>query len=211
MSEQLERIEKSSVNDPVIQEIIDEHLEEINAPWKLILGRRFQAEPGDPHAFSRGIYVCRVPLGVVYVSDQLYSSLNREELRYIVFHEVYHILNNDSAANFVYELESLGFSNLVSEWTRLEPEEAQEVLEGVRAVLEDFESSFRMGSVGRSRELGADRYAVIWASGKENAISALKKLAEMGVDGLSHIGRDGRFEPPALTIEERIRTIEEQP
>ncbi|MFB0563271.1 MAG: hypothetical protein ACETWM_18880 [Candidatus Lokiarchaeia archaeon] len=41
MSEQLERIESSSAQDPVIQNIIDDHLEKTNCQWKLVSGKKF--------------------------------------------------------------------------------------------------------------------------------------------------------------------------
>ncbi len=209
MSEQLERIEKSSVNDMVIQKLIDEHLEEINNPWKLISGRRFNAELIDPPAFSRGIYVCNVPLGAIYVSDQLYNHLDSEELRYIVLHEICHILYNNSAANFLLEFGKSGFNLLLSKWTKLELESVEDILGGVKTIIKEFGYPGVEEQVKRNQELNADKYAVIWMGNKEPAISALTKLVQGKVEEISHITKYGRFEFPLLTIKERIQAIKQ--
>lgn len=209
MSDQLERIESSSVHDPVIQNIIDDHLEKTNCQWKLVMGRRFPAELNDPPAFSRGIYICNIPLGVVYISDQLYEKLSSEELQYIVLHEICHILYNDSAANFLVELGKSGFSHLLSKWTNLELYAVEDILGGVKAVLETFGYPGAEEQVRRNQELNADKYAVVWMGKREPAISALTKLVQGKVESLSHITRYGTFEFPVITIKERIQAIKQ--
>ncbi|MGQ9723099.1 MAG: M48 family metalloprotease [Candidatus Jordarchaeum sp.] len=209
MSEQLERIEGSSVHEPVIQNIIDDHLEKTNCQWKLVSGKRFPAESNDPPAFSRGIYICNIPLGVIYISDQLYGKLNSEELQYIVLHEICHILYNDSAANFLFEWGKSGFSHLFSKWTNLELYAVEDILGGVKAVLKTFGYPGVEEQVRRNQELNADKYAVIWMGKKDPAIGALTKLVEGKVESLSHITRYGKFEFPALTINERIQYLKQ--
>ena len=205
MSEQLERIESSSAQDPVIQNIIDDHLEKTNCQWKLVSGKKFPAEPNDPPAFSRGIYICNIPLGVIYISDQLYKKLNSEELQYIVLHEICHILYNDSTANFLAELGKSGFSHLLSKWTNLELFAVEDILGGVKAVLKTFGYPGVEEQVRRNQELNADKYAVIWMGKKDPAISALTKLVQGKVESLSHITKYGTFEFPVITIKERIQ------
>ena len=207
MSEQLERIESSSAQDPVIQNIIDDHLEKTNCQWKLVSGKKFPAEPNDPPAFSRGIYICNIPLGVIYISDQLYKKLNSEELQYIVLHEICHILYNDSTANFLAELGKSGFSHLLSKWTNLELFAVEDILGGVKAVLKTFGYPGVEEQVRRNQELNADKYAVIWMGKKDPAISALTKLVQGKVESLSHITKYGTFEFPVITIKERIQAI----
>jgi Zn-dependent protease with chaperone function len=207
MSEQLDRIEEASVDEPVIQKIIDAHLECINSSLKLVSGRRFNAEPSDPPAFSRGIYIVNVPLGAVYVSDQLYNQLDSEELRYIVLHEICHILNNNSAANFLFALGKSGVNLLISKWTKLPLEEVEDILGGVKTVIKEFGLLGLEEKIRKNQELNADKYAVTWMGKKEPAISALTKLVQGKVESLSHITKYGRFEFPVLTIKERIEAI----
>jgi len=209
MSEQLDRIEESSVDEPVIQKIIDAHLECINSPLKLVSGRRFNAEPNDPPVFSRGIYLAYVPLGAIYVSNQLYNQLDSEELVYIVLHEIYHILNNSSAANFLFELEKPGFKLLFSKWTHLQLGEVENILEEVKTVIKECGYPEAEEKIGRSQELNADRYAVTWMEKKEPVVSALTKLVQGKVESLSHITKHGSFEYTVLTIKERIEAIKQ--
>jgi Zn-dependent protease with chaperone function len=209
MSEQLDRIEESSVAEPVIQNIIDAHLECINSPLKLVSGRKFNAEPNDPAVFSRGVYIAYVPLGVIYVSDQLYNRLDSEELQYIVLHEIYHILNNDSSVNFLSEFEKPGFNSLLSKWAEIQLVEAEALLEDMRAVIKECGYPEAEETVRRNQELNADKYAVTWMGNKEPAISALKKLAQGKVESLPHVTKYGDFEFPELVIKERIEAIKQ--
>ncbi|MEM3586732.1 MAG: M48 family metalloprotease [Candidatus Jordarchaeaceae archaeon] len=207
MSEQLDRIENSSVDDPAIQKIIDAHLDCINSPLKLVSGRRFNAEPNDPPAFSRGIYIAGVPLGAIYVSDQLYEKLNSDELLYIVLHEICHIINNNSAANFLFELGKAGFNLLLSKWTNLPLEAVEDILGNVKTIIKEFGYPGIEEHIRRSQELEADKYAVVWMGKKEPAISALIKMVQGKMESISHVTRYGRFEFPVLTIKERIEAI----
>lgn len=207
MSELLDRIEESSVGEPVIQNIIDAHLECINSPLKLLSGRRFNAEPNDPPVFSRGLYESCVPLGAIYVSDQLYKKLDTEELQYIVLHEIHHILNNDSGANFLSEFEKPGFNLLLSKWAQIHLLETEAILEDIRAVIKECGYPGVEEQVGRNQELNADKYAVTWMEKKEPAISALTKLAQVKVESLPHVTKYGSFDLPELTIKERIEAI----
>lgn len=209
MAEQLDRIEESSVDEPVIQKIIDAHLECINSSLKLVSGRRFNAEPNDPPAFSRGIYIVNVPLGAIYVSNQLFNQLDSDELRYIVLHEICHIINNNSAANFLFALGKSGFNFLLSKWTQLQLEEVEDILGGVKTIIKEFGYPGVEEQIKRNQELNADKYAVIWMGRKEAAISALTKLVQGKVESLSHITKYGRFEFPVLTIKERIEAIKQ--
>lgn len=207
MSEQLDRIEKSSMNDSIIQKIIDTHLECINSPLKLVSGRRFQAKPNDPPAFSRGIYIAGIPLGAIYVSNQFYNQLDSDELLYIVLHEICHILNNNSATNFLFELGKSGFNLLLSKWTQLPLEEVEDILGGVKTIIKEFGYPGVEEQIRRNQELNADKYAVTWMGRKQPAISALTKLVQGKVESISHVTKYGHFEFPALTIKERIEAI----
>jgi len=207
MLEQLERIEQSSVGDDVIQSLIDDHLDQLNSPLRLVSGRRFEAEPIDPPAFSRGIYVCNVPIGAIYVSNQLYNVLDKDELRYIVLHEMCHILNNNSAANVLLELSKTGFNLLLSKWAKMPLHEVEDIVGGVKTIIKEFGYPGVEEQVKKSQELNADKYAVIWMGKREPAISALTKLAQGNIEKLSHVTRYGSFEFPVITIKERIEAI----
>jgi hypothetical protein len=211
VSEQLDRIEESSVGEPVIQSIIDAHLECINSPLKLVSGRRFDAEPDDPPVFSRGIYISCVPLGAIYVSDQLYNRLDSEELQYVVLHEICHILDNSSASNFQSEFEKSRFNQLLSKWAQIQLEEAEIIMEDVRAVVRECGYPGVEGQIRSNQEINADKYAVTWMENKEPAISALKKLAQGKVESLPHITKNGGFEFSEITIKERIEAIKKLP
>jgi len=205
---QLERIVSSAVQDKRLDVIINHLSTKESINFTAVLGMRFKTEGEDPSAFCLGFQISGFPIGLIFVSDELYNSLGNEELEFVIAHEIGHIMLNhcviSSALSFVKEVFIYLLSNML-ECSRKKAEDFFGIIKLILVLISKQKTIEE--EITAQKELEADEYAVCLQKEKNAALSALTKLAGGNTHIFTHVTEDGKFKFPVLTFEDRIKHI----
>jgi len=210
----LKRILSFAVNDKEINTIIDSILIDKGISSLFIAGMKYTKMKEEPPAFSLGFSLCldklELPIGFIFISEQLSHLLNQEELEFVIAHELGHIMLNHSVVLALTTFGKEAILELLISELKLTREKAQNIIGVLKLLIANFSKKYRTieEEITAQTELEADKYSASLIKKKEPAISCLKKFYIENPSGLSHANRDGKFLFPALTLEERIKAIE---
>ena len=134
--------------------------------------------------------------------------LTQEELEFVVFHEIGHIMKNHFVGTSFIWLMKSWIVDIIADLFEVSKQNATKILEGLKAfyVLGSGKKTIEEEAKARL-ELEADNFAVIFQGRKEPAISTLLKLSKGNIRAPTHVTFDGTFPFPIITYEERIEAI----
>lgn len=208
---QFEKIISSVVNDGYIDTIISDLLTKKGIKITAVMGMKFTEESEDhPLGFTLGIQLFDFfPVGLIFISDRLYHSLNKEEMEFVVAHEIGHIMLNHLVISSLLAFTKEIFITTLMNWLSLTRKEAENIVGVIKLISAVISRQTTIEErITAQKELDADKYAVQLQGRKEPALSCLRKFLAESSLGISHITENGLFKFPALTFKERIRAIE---
>jgi heat shock protein HtpX len=131
-----------------------------------------------PNAFATG----RSPNhAVVAVTDSIMRTLNQEELRAVLAHELSHIKNRDiltmTVASFIAMIASMIMNNFLFASLFNREQGGAWIIAGIVAAIVWVLSTILMMALSRYREFAADRGAAYMTDNPDALISALKKIS----------------------------------
>lgn len=157
----------------------------------------------SPPSFSIGGIVLNTPFGWIWTEKDLFLDFDSNEIRFIISHEIGHILGNHFALNLVRLISSEFIGNQIRS---IEGNGRKSRL----GVFYDILST--CGEFGFKREFEIE--ADLWASricGKEVAVRTIKKLAgifaENNLDMPTHFMKSVSGSIPIITFRDRIENI----
>jgi Zn-dependent protease with chaperone function len=205
----VEEILRTARSDARLQTIINSYFQRIGYPQHLVGGYTFKEQRDDSPAFCLGFQIFNLPIGLIFVSEELSKILKEDELGFVVLHEMGHIVKNHFVStSFVWLMKSW-IVDIIAEGLEVSKKKAIEYLEWLKAIYVILSGGRRtMEEEAKAKvELEADQYAVMFQGKKEPAISTLIKLSKGNVRAPTHVTFDGRFPFPVTTYEERIEAI----
>ena len=145
------------------------------------------------------------PFGQIYVSKFLLRTLSKDELKFVLAHEVVHIDQSHLPITILLKLSK----EIIDELGKVFP-----VALGL-SVLWDFVKLFirLQGSlppeaaISKQQELQADIWAIFLTGNKTAAITCLKKLVNNKLDAPSHLWEVFDVKLPIMTMRERIDEV----
>lgn len=180
-----------------LQNLINDVMVQAGYPNHWIFGIVTDESKIPSPAFSIGLGT----FGLIGASSNLISIMTHEELKFVVAHEVGHILHSHVLFNLAPSIlkEIIGdrdFEDVKKFFALFE----------IFLMLTGKEGFVR--KITKDKELDADRFAILLMRDKESAKSALLKLVNNDMDQVSHMCKIGDVQLPALTIRERIESID---
>lgn len=205
----VEGILKTAKTDVKLQTIINNYVPSLGHTQPLVGGLSFREEKDDSPAFSLGFQIFNIPVGGIFVSQNLMRILTQEELEFVVLHEMGHVVKNHVVgSSFIWLMKSWIIDNIADTF-EIFKQEARKNLELLKALYVLFSGKKTIEEESKARlELEADNFAVIVQGRKEHATSTLLKLSKGNIRAPTHVTFDGRFPFPVITYEERIKAIQ---
>lgn len=204
----IERIFKTAEGDARLQSIINHYSPRVSYNQHFVSGLTFKEEKDDSPAFCLGFQMFNFPIGVIYVSKGLSSTLTQQELEFVVLHEMGHIIKNHFvSSSFIWLTKSFIVDTIADcfETTRMKATEYLEWLKAFYVLLTGKKTIEEEAK--KNVELEADKFAVMVQGQKEHAISTLLKLSKGNIRAPTHVTFDGHFPFPVITFEERIAAV----
>lgn len=204
----IERIFRVAKSDVRLQTIINNYFQRIGYMQNFVDGLVFKEKKDDSPAFCLGLQAINIPLGFIFVSEGLLKVLTQEELKFLVLHEMGHIMKNHVVGASLIWLAKSWIIDLIADSVEVSQQVARQLLEGLKAfyVLVKRERTIEEKAKAK-HELEADHYAVTVQDRKDPAISTLHKLSQGNIRAPSHVTFDGTFPFPVISYEERIEAI----
>jgi Zn-dependent protease with chaperone function len=204
----LERILRVAQSDPRLQTAINANVTKTGCTSHLIFGYAFDEQSDDSPAFCLGIQIANYPIGVIFVGRRLARILTKEELDYVILHEVGHIVKNHFFQSALIWLAKSWIINIIADGLKVSRKKAIEYLDYAKILFIIFSRSKTIEESAKANtELEADKYAVTIQGQKVHAISTLLKLSNGNITMPTHVTADGAFSFPIVTYQERIEAI----
>jgi len=205
----VEDVFRASRNDARLQTIINNHLQRSGYSQHLVSGYSFSVKNEVSPAFCLGFQIFKLPLGLVFVSDDLSKILKEDELEFVVLHEIGHIMKNHFISSAFVWLMKSWIIDIIADCFEVSKKKAIEYLGWIKALYVLFSQKRTVEEEAKARvELEADQYAVMSQNKKDPAISTLLKLSNGNIRAPTHVTVDGHFPFPVTTFEERLAAIE---
>jgi len=209
-SQNIERIMSTANVSSKLQRIIDDNMRRDNYSLYGVLGYSF-AQRGS--AFTIGGKVPKIaffnnpeiPLGLIYVQENLVNSLSAGELEFTVLHELGHLVNN----HVVWNIALLLMKEELIDWLRdtlgTSKKNARDLIGLAKLVLGRRTIEEELAA---QHEFIADAYAVRCQGSRYHGISLLQRLSNGNLEVPTHITQDGSFFNTAITLRQRIDAME---
>jgi Zn-dependent protease with chaperone function len=81
----VERILETAKTDVRLQTIINNYIVSLGHIQHLVGGLSFKGDKDDSPAFTLGFQIFNIPIGGIFVSEDLMRMLTQEELEFVVF------------------------------------------------------------------------------------------------------------------------------
>ena len=206
----LERIMSTATSNSKLQNIIDNYLRRDNYYQNAVLGYTFRQEGS---AFTIGgkipkivwFNIPEIPIGLIYVQENYANSLPREELEFVVLHELGHLVNNHVVWNIGLFLAKETLIDWLKGLLETSKKNVRNLIGLAKLVLgkKTIEEE-----ITAQKEFMADAYAVGLQGNKYPAKSFLQKLSNGNLESPTHVTQDGVFFKTAVTFRERIEAIQ---
>lgn len=187
--------------DPQYQPIVNELVSK-NFQWHLLKAVRISGKDSTKvgPAASLGLYF-NGPVGLIFLADELMRVFDSSELRFIIGHEMSHIVKSHAISRYLVSF----FEEILVELFS-------------RQLVVLFKALFYLRGekvldqrVIRENELEADKDAIDLIGNRYVGISTLEKLAKYyaggNLDAPSHFAPLGKIPLPVVTFRERIDNL----
>lgn len=212
----LEKILSTASIDETLNSIAKKYLRKDGFRQSGVICQKYEREKSDPIAFSLGLKIPRIeildlpeiPIGSIYVSNQLIDAVSDGELEFVILHETGHIVNNHLISSALVHIGKTVVVSWLSDTLDLSVEKVRSGIGILKSLYITFtEKKTFEEELTKQKEIEADTYAANLQERKEPAISVLNIIVDGKIDAPTHVNVDGDFEFPAVTARERIEAI----
>jgi len=184
--------------DPFLEEILCNFQPNVSRKFLVRVVRFFKPYKSPAFALG-GSFFPGWCCGYIFVEDKFLQNFTQEEVKWILLHELGHIVADHSITSFIFQLpeilsemdQSLLWMKIIKDFGKL----SQILKEGISTEEKTL----------KEQEFEADKFATLLTS-KEVALSVLSKLQKK-YGNVSHASEIFGFEFPYLFISERIERI----
>lgn len=197
-----------------LQASIDVCLKKNRAYIGAVLVLEFTYPGNIPPAFCIGFRLRNVlplldfPMGVIFVSKAMISSLTKEELKFVIYHELGHIMNSHSIVSALMLLGKKSLINYLARKLQWKYREVENLIGLIKKIYSCWTKKNTIEEVLQAQnELEADKFAVVHQRKKKPALSVLYKISSGIIERPSHFTKDGAFKMPVITFRRRMIAI----
>lgn len=210
----LDKVLSTARLNKVLQTYVDVCLRRKKATIGTVIVLEFSYLENIPPAFCIGFRLksdwppLNFPIGFIFVSKAIIHDLPKDELKFVVSHELAHIINNHSVVNALITLGKTVLIDYLAEKLKWKSKDVKNLIGIIKKIYFRWTKKITIEEKLKAQnELEADQFAVMYQRRKRPALSVLHKIANGIIDQPSHFTEDGDFKMPVITFRRRMTAI----